>query len=117
KVLPVAPATATLRFQMDEATAIARLNEWAGRPLPLDASAWRAGRLVLRLRGALAAVQSAQDALGGEVVEPSAAGPFWRHLRDQRHEFFVEARTAVVACAALWRLSVPPTAPPLELPG
>src|SRR5204863_9079061 len=52
KVLPMAPATLTLRFEMDEATALRRLNEWAGRPLPVNASAWRDGTLVLRLRGA-----------------------------------------------------------------
>ena len=35
--------------------------------MPLNASAWWEGLLLLRLRGALAAVQSAIGDLGGEV--------------------------------------------------
>ena len=67
KVLPAAPATATLRFSMDEAQAIAQLNEWGGQALPINASAWWDGTLVVRLRGALAAVQAAITKLGGEL--------------------------------------------------
>jgi glycolate oxidase FAD binding subunit len=117
KVLPVATATATLRFQMDEARAIARLNEWGGRPLPLNASAWWDGTLVVRLRGALAAVQSAIESLGGELIEPGHATPFWDGLRHQHDEFFSKAAAAVEGGARLWRLSLPPTTPPLGLPG
>ena len=42
KVLPVAPAEATLRFHLDEAEALRKINEWAGQPLPLNASSWLA---------------------------------------------------------------------------
>jgi len=117
KVLPQAPATATLRFEMDEARAIHQLNTWGGRPLPLNASAWFAGTLVLRLRGALAAVQSAITSLGGEVIEPTLASGFWAGVRDHRDEFFDAAHAKVAAGATLWRLSVPATTPPLGLPG
>jgi glycolate oxidase FAD binding subunit len=117
KVLPVAPATATLRFEMDQATALAQLNAWAGRPLPLNASAWWEGTLLVRLRGALAAVQSAIGDLGGEVVPADHARPFWSGLRDQTDEFFARANDAVAAGATLWRLSLPQTVPPLALPG
>ncbi len=117
KVLPVAPATATLRFSMDEAEAIRRLNEWGGQPLPVNASAWWDGTLVLRLRGALAAVNSAITKLGGELIEPAHATPFWNGLRHQHDEFFTKAAAAVDGGARLWRVSVPPTTPPLALPG
>ena len=66
---PLAPATLTLRFDLDQASALRRLNDWAGQPLPLNASAWWDGMLVLRLAGAAAAVQSACDSLGGERIE------------------------------------------------
>ena len=49
KVLPLQPASVTLRLEMDAATAIRRLNEWGGQPLPLNASAWWDGA-PLRLR-------------------------------------------------------------------
>ena len=117
KVLPVAPASVTLRLEMDAASAIKRLNEWGGQPLPLNASAWWDGMLVLRLSGAAAAVKSAQDRIGGEVIEAPAALAFWQGLRDHRDEFFIGAARAVDGGAGLWRLSVPATAAPLRLSG
>ena len=117
KVLPIAPATATLRLQMDQAHALNQLNLWGGQPLPLNASAWWDGALIVRLRGAAAAVQAAKARIGGELVEPHVAEPFWAGLRNQSDEFFTKARAALHAGSALWRLSVPQTAPPLPLPG
>ncbi len=92
KVLPRPAATATLRFEMDQASAVQRLNEWGGQPLPLHASAWWNGLLVLRLSGAMAAVNAAAARLGGEVVDPDLAAGFWAGLRDQEDEYFVNAR-------------------------
>jgi glycolate oxidase FAD binding subunit len=117
KVLPVPAATATLRFEMDQASALQRLNEGAGRPLPLHASAWWQGLLVLRLSGAAAAVRAAARSLGGALLPPELAGTFWAGLRDQGDEYFVHARATLDAGATLWRLSLPPTAPPLALDG
>jgi glycolate oxidase FAD binding subunit len=117
KVLPKPPATQTLRFDLDEAAALKKLNEWGGLPLPLSASAWWDGALVLRLAGAAAAVQSARQRLGGELIDPPLASAFWTGLRDQTDEFFAGAEKAVSLGATLWRLSVPQTAPPLKLSG
>lgn len=117
KVLPRAPATRTLRFDMDQTNALRHLNEWAGQALPLNASAWWDGTLVLRLQGAEAAVEAATRRLGGEAIEPNLAAGFWTGLRDQQDEFFTGAAPAIAAGATLWRLSVPPTAPRLSLPG
>jgi glycolate oxidase FAD binding subunit len=117
KVTPMAAATLTLRLEMDQATALDKLNTWAGQPLPLNASAWWDGNLIVRLRGALAAVQSARTLLGGDIVQPEFASPFWEGIRNHDDEFFVKARAAIGTGAALWRLSVPQTAPPLALSG
>jgi glycolate oxidase FAD binding subunit len=117
KVLPMAPATATLRFQMKQPEALTQMNRWGGQPLPVNATAWWDGTLIVRLRGALAAVRAAMTQLGGEVIGPDFATPFWTGLRDHSDEFFVKAAAAVDTGAALWRLSVPSTAPPLSLPG
>jgi glycolate oxidase FAD binding subunit len=117
KVLPLPAASATLRFEMDQAGAIRQLNQWAGRPLPLHASAWWQGLLVLRLSGAAAAVRAAAQSLGGELVPPELAAGFWDGLRDHGDEYFVNARAALDSGATLWRLSLPPTAPPLALDG
>ena len=115
KVMPRPPGSATLRFEMDEATALRRLAQWGGQPLPLSASAWWNGTLVLRLAGAHAAVEAAQRQLGGEQVDPALAASFWDGLRDQSDEFFATAARAVAGGASLWRIALPPTAPPLKL--
>lgn len=117
KVLPVAVATATIRFECDQPEALKRLNAWGGEPLPISASAWWSGMLVLRLSGARAAVEAAQRQLGGDVIDPPLAAAFWRGLRDHGDEFFATAAKAEDKGAALWRLSVASTAPPIALQG
>ncbi|MDH6592277.1 glycolate oxidase FAD binding subunit [Variovorax sp. TBS-050B] len=115
KVLPVAPAEATLAFACSQADALRLLNEWGGRPLPLNASCWTGhageGVLYLRLRGAAAAVEAACAHLGGERQDAAAAAARWLSLRDQRLPWF----DAADAREALWRVSVPQTAPVLAL--
>lgn len=115
KVLPIAPASATLAFDVDEAEALRRLNAWCGQPLPLNASAWHRGRLHVRLSGAVAAVRSAAARLGGEALAPEAASAWWAAVRDQTHAYFAGASEA--AGRNLWRLAVPDTAAPLGLAG
>lgn len=117
KVLPAAPASATLRFECDQAEALKRLNAWAGEPLPISASAWWSGMLVLRLAGARAAVQSAVAQLGGEPIDAAMATTFWKGLRDHGDEYFATAAQAEDQGSALWRLGLPSTAPPLTLAG
>ena len=106
KVLPRPPREMSLAFEMSEDKALAALNRWGGQPLPLSASFWHDGRLVLRLSGAGAAVEAARSVLGGEVL---ADPGFWSAVREQRHAAF--------AGEVLWRLVLPTTAPPLALPG
>ncbi|MEO7056672.1 MAG: glycolate oxidase subunit GlcE [Caldimonas sp.] len=118
KVLPKAAAEATLRFDLKPADALARLHAWGGRPLPLDASAWWNGNLVVRLRGSPAAVDEGAAALGGDAIDAALAEPFWRGLRDHDDQFFLAAHDAIDhQDAALWRLSLPATAPLLGLAG
>jgi glycolate oxidase FAD binding subunit len=115
KVLPRAPAQATLVFGCTQAQALERLHAWGGQPLPLNASRWtdaNGGTLHLRLRGAVAAVDAACRKLGGERQDDEAAEREWVQCRDQQLPWF-EAGEAL----DLWRLSVPQTAPVLDLPG
>ena len=117
KVLPLPAATATLRFDMGQPEALKALNAWGGQPLPIEASAWWDGALVLRLAGANAAVEAAFARLGGDVIPADLAASFWTGLRDQSDEFFIGAERAVAGGARLWRLSLPSTAPELKLHG
>jgi glycolate oxidase FAD binding subunit len=107
KVLPRPVAEATLLFEMDAATAIARLNQWGGQPLPVSASFWHEGQLWLRLSGARAAVEAARGKLGGTVAVD--AEKHWNSVREQTHPAFAEK--------LLWRLALPSTAPAPGLDG
>ena len=116
KVLPVAPAEATIEFDCDQADALRLLNEWGGRPLPLNASVWRerdgVRTLSLRLRGAVAAVDAACRHLGGVLRDVESATAAWQSLRDQQEPWFSNP-----GADDLWRLSLPQTAPVLALDG
>ena len=115
KVLPRAPAEATLKFSMSQAQALRQLNLWGGQPLPLNASCWvedaGAGTLYLRLRGAVAAVEAACGKLGGERQDNAQVAADWTRCREQQLPWFLERGER-----DLWRLSVPQTAPVLDLP-
>ena len=106
KVVPLPALELTLRFDMDEAAALAQLNRWGGQPLPLSASAWTAGVLYVRLSGSNAALVAAVRSLGGEQLDAPAAQQLWYGIREHLHPYFAGARP-------LWRLSLPSTAPPL----
>jgi glycolate oxidase FAD binding subunit len=120
KVLPTAPAEATLRFEMDEAAAIQSLNDWAGQPLPLNASSWVVDvgvpSLYLRLRGAVAAVHSACQRLaveaGGVRVDSPQTTADWAASRDLLLPWF---QAGLKRGDDLWRISVPQITPPLGL--
>jgi glycolate oxidase FAD binding subunit len=96
KVLPVAPAEATLVFELPQARALAQLQRWGGQPLPLNASCWveDAGRpqLFVRLRGAAAAVEAACGRLCADVpgqrLDNVVASPDWAACREQTLPFF-----------------------------
>ena len=116
KVLPVPPAEATLRFECDQAEALRRLHAWGGQPLPLNASCWvedaGVGQLYVRLRGAKAAVTAACRSMGGTHETAASVADDWTACRDQQLPWFANRP----ADQALWRLSVPQTAPVLALP-
>ncbi len=108
KVLPRPATETTLVQECTTAAALARMNAWAGRPLPLSAAVYDGEQLSFRLSGAASAVKAARQSMGGDPV--ADADRFWRDIREQQHGFFSDAKS-------LWRLSLPPAAAPLDLPG
>ncbi|MBP8873605.1 MAG: glycolate oxidase subunit GlcE, partial [Polaromonas sp.] len=124
KVLPIAPAEATLKFACSQQEAISMLNTWGGKPLPLNASCWvkesgseqGKGVLYVRLRGAVAAVNAAINSMGGELQNAASGNATvsadWQALRNQTLPFF-----KLNEGESLWRLSVPDTTPDLQLDG
>jgi glycolate oxidase FAD binding subunit len=127
KVLPTAPAQATLACELSQQDALNQLHRWGAQALPLNASVWwhdvthAKDMLYLRLRGALAAVEAAcvrmvadVQTLGGAAtrMDNIAAQTFWQDCREQTLSFF----QAPSADACLWRLGLPQTTPVLQLP-
>ena len=130
KVLPVAPFEATLMAAgIAQTDALALLQRWGGQPLPLNASCWvhddsvspAQDTLFVRLRGAVAAVAAACPRLLAELqaagfeatrLDNAQAGPDWDACRDQTLPFFRPPSPEL----GLWRLSLPPAAPALDLP-
>ncbi len=114
KVLPMAPAHATLVFDCTQAEALRLLNEWGGQPLPLNASRWveyaGVGKLLLRLRGAVAAVEAACKRLGGTRQDPLLADADWEADRHLALPWFNTDDKL-----DLWRLSMPQAAPVLSV--
>jgi glycolate oxidase FAD binding subunit len=109
KVMPVPAAECTLVQERSVPEAIALMNQWAGRPLPISATCHHGAWLHVRLSGAETAVRQAASLIGGDTLSDGPA--FWRgKLREQGHGFFDGPKP-------LWRLSLPPAAPHLDLAG
>ena len=105
KVLPRPAEELTLRLAMPQEGALEAMLRWAGQPLPVSATAWHGGELFVRLSGAGPAVRAAAATIGGERI---AADP-WPAIREQTHPFF--------AAPTVWRIALPPVAPPLDVRG
>jgi len=122
KVLPKPAAEQTLRGSITQERALQLLNQWAGKPLPINASTWIGpasqgeGELNLRLSGAKATVQSAgamiSEAIHAKELEPNEAKLFWQGIRNQTLPWFQNLASE----EALWRLSLPANCPELAFP-
>ncbi|PQA79919.1 glycolate oxidase subunit GlcE [Limnohabitans sp. TS-CS-82] len=129
KVLPVAPGEATLVCAgVSQAQALKLINQWGGQPLPLNASAWvhdttanpAQDFFFVRLRGAVAAVDAAVTKMSAEVqalgahvtrMDSAQVTADWHASGEQTLDFF----KAPTEQDCLWRLSVPQTAPVLDV--
>jgi glycolate oxidase FAD binding subunit len=100
RLLPQPSAERTCVLKLSAAESLARVRDFARRPLPLSGTCFDAGQLRVRLSGAEAAVLSACAQIGGEIVERDH---YWQQLRDHELPTF---RTD----AEVWRWSLPPGA-------
>lgn len=106
KVLPRPAEERTRVFELDAGATAARQLEWGRLPLSLSGTLYDGERLYVRLCGSPQGVAAGLASLGGEEV---ADGP-WRAAREQTLPFFQ-------GDGPLWRISLPPAAPSLNLPG
>ncbi len=108
KVLPKPETEMTLAFELTERASISRINKFCLNNIPVSASCFDGKQLLIRLSGSEISVASARKNLGGEPVENDIT--FWQSVKNQKHDFFNTEKR-------LWRLSIPPSTPPLEING
>jgi glycolate oxidase FAD binding subunit len=108
KVLPRPASELTLSFACNQDEAINRMNTWAGQPLPLSGASWWQGLLQLRLSGAVSETARAARLLQTDGAKEIPI--FWEELREHHLNFFTQT-------IELWRLSFPPSTPPVDLEG
>jgi glycolate oxidase FAD binding subunit len=104
KVLPLPAGTLTLRQSLAAPAATDLLASLARRGVPLSASFWSDGELLVRLEGAAAGFDELAGMVGGTPLPATEATDLWRALREQTHPWFAQA------ARPLWRIAVPQTA-------
>ena len=109
KVLPQPRLEETLRLELPAARGRGGLQPLGGTAAAALGRGLVQGRAWVRLSGAPAAVRAARQHIGGDPVAAPLAEGFWSALRHGRLPLF--------AAEGVWRLSLPPAAPPLALPG
>ncbi|MGY6277423.1 glycolate oxidase subunit GlcE [Methylomonas sp. MgM2] len=108
RVVPMPEFESTVVQALSERQALVRMNELSGQPWPLSAMTYDDGRLRLRFSGAETAVRAAIRQVGGDA--DVRAESYWRDLTEQQLAFFQLP-------GDLWRISVAPATPALELSG
>lgn len=106
RVLPVPETELTLVLEPTDP--LQAMIDWQRRPWPLSGLCVDGGRVHLRLSGTADGVNAARQQIGGQERADGAA--FWRGLRDLELPFFA-------GDTSLWRVSLPPATPQLDLPG
>jgi glycolate oxidase FAD binding subunit len=104
KVLPLPPATLTLRQSLEARAAVDLLSVLARRGVPLSGTFWSEGELLVRIEGAAAGFDEIAAQVGGAPVPAADAAVLWHAVREQSHPWFARATRP------LWRLAVPQTA-------
>ena len=108
KLVPVPAQTETRALALDQAQMRSTLERLWRSPQPVTATWYDGEILYVRLAGEAPDVAAAARRLGGERLPDDTA--LWQDVREQRLPWFHDPRP-------LWRLSVPPAAPQIPLPG
>lgn len=108
KVLPKPVIEDTRVFELNTATALGQMTEFAKKNYPLSGLSYDGIKLYARISGTEKAVKATKVKLGGgDLIE---AKNFWNDCKEHRLNFFQNTGN-------LWRLSVPPSASEPSFPG
>ena len=101
KVLPKPESERTIFMEMNQESALKKMNRMAGMSIPLSATCYDGTQLAARLSGSNIAVATALKKIGGESTDESS---FWHSIKEHTHAFFNSE-------GCLYRLSMNPAAP------
>ena len=115
KVVPVAESEKTICLEQNGLDdAVSTMNNLAGQPVPVTASAWCEDRTWIRLSGSERGVDSAfgkiQKQLGGENSEIDQVNndkDMWKSLSNATHPFFAQEKKYIVSVLRLPRHRFP----------
>jgi len=108
KVVPKPQKEITISKEVSAEQALQLMAHWRQQPAPISASCHDGQQLFFRLSGTEQALKAARNKIGGERVDNDTL--FWQRLNEHQHAFFNTRKK-------VWRLSLPSTAPLLELEG
>ena len=108
KIVPRPETEITTCYELTERASISRVNKICAQAYPVSATCFDGTQLFLRLSGTESGVNKSLDMLGGETLKDATS--FWKDLKNQRHSFFNSTKR-------IWRLSLKPATPPLEIMG
>ncbi|ESS73181.1 glycolate oxidase subunit GlcE [Methyloglobulus morosus KoM1] len=109
RVMPIPEAEITLYHSLASyGQALELVQRWQGQPWPLSALAYHDNHLRMRLSGSDDAIRSVAKKLGGEIDKDGDR--FWHGLNVQQLDFFKGIEN-------LWRISIAPATPMLDIPG
>ena len=108
KVLPIPHQEMTCTFQLGKTDAMHKMLALALQSLPLSALSYDGERVYVRLSGVESAVQAAVKKTGPDVLLDGQQ--YWHDLKEQQLDFFQSDKP-------LWRISVAPATPELQLAG
>lgn len=107
KVKPRFPYRQTVAHDVDSERGIKLLRQWSLRALSFTGACHDGERLYVRVCGGQDSLRAALEVVDGATIDNGLE--LWTSIRDLTHPFFTDQR--------LWRLSVPPAAPALNLEG
>lgn len=108
KVLPRPVSEITLSYEMKTRQAQDAMTRWQHKAGPLSGACHFDDTLYIRLSGTKQAVSACHTAMGGDVVKNGAT--LWQELKEHQLRFFLNDRP-------LWRVSVAPHTPVLDISG
>ena len=111
RVVPRPATEQTTAIQTSPEKALQAMRSLPVGPGLLTAAAYVEGALYLRSSGTGECVDDFLEAQGGRRLDEAASRTFWQGFNDQTHAFFTSSEGA-----RLWRVSVRPDAPWMEVP-